>query len=243
MFDISPKWGRIKVWLYVDKIRALKAKKIIWPEDNFGDDMWIMTVDGTHCWIEEPQHPEWSQDREYYSHKYNKAGINYELGISISTQQLIWMNGPFKAGMNDKFVFTEKGLESKLLEIGKKAIGDGGYGGHQEAISAPNRTDSYSVRKFKSRALLRHETFNGRTKRFHSINSRFRHGPQQFAKCFEAICVICQYMIENNEPLFDVLIEDILEENENSEDESEFDCSDASSGDDGKSTSSAGESN
>jgi hypothetical protein len=57
MFDISSKWGRDKVWYYVEKIQALKAQKIVWPDDNFGDDIWVLTVDGTHCWLREPQHP------------------------------------------------------------------------------------------------------------------------------------------------------------------------------------------
>ena len=48
---------------YVNKIQQLKAAKVFWPEDNFGDDLWEITVDGVHFWIEEPQHPTWSQDR------------------------------------------------------------------------------------------------------------------------------------------------------------------------------------
>ena len=42
--------------------------------------------------------------------KFNKAGVNYELGISISESRLVWMNGPFKAGTNDAMVFNTKGL-------------------------------------------------------------------------------------------------------------------------------------
>ena len=90
------------------------------------DGIWDLTVDGTHCWIREPQHPVWSQDPEWYSHKFNKGGINYELGISISQNILVWMNGPFKAGLNDITNFTNKGLKEKLRANGKKAIGDGG---------------------------------------------------------------------------------------------------------------------
>jgi hypothetical protein len=126
IFDVSKKWGRNKVWFYVEKVQALKAQKIVWPDDNFGDDIWAVTVDGTHCWIREPQHPTWSQDPEYYSHKYNKAGLNYKLAMSISQNRLVWMNGPFKAGMNDITIFTKKGLKEKLRDTGKKAIGDGG---------------------------------------------------------------------------------------------------------------------
>jgi hypothetical protein len=57
IFNISHMWGRNSCWFYIEKVQALKAQKITWPEDNFGDDIWAITVDGTHCWIQEPQHP------------------------------------------------------------------------------------------------------------------------------------------------------------------------------------------
>jgi hypothetical protein len=83
MFNISHMWGQDRCWFYIKRVQALKAQKITWPDNNFGDDIWAITVDGTHCWVQEPQHPSWLQYREYYSHKYNKAGLNYSLGISI----------------------------------------------------------------------------------------------------------------------------------------------------------------
>ena len=211
-FDISLMWGRDWCWFFVEKIQALKNEKIVWPENNFDDDIWVMTVDGTHCWIQEPQHPTWSQDREYFSHKHGKAGLNYELGISLSESKLIWMNGPFKVGMNDVQIFREKGLLDNLLEKGKMAIGDKGYNGHPGFVSTPNPHDPTAVKKFKSRASKRHETFNARIKTFDCLNGRFRHSVKRFASCFEAVCVICQYQIEIDYPLFDLLVEELIEE-------------------------------
>jgi hypothetical protein len=80
-WSISRKTYRKWVKCFAKKIRQLKREKIVWPDD-FGDDIWIITVDGTHCWVNEPMHCTWSQDRKLYSHKYNKAGICYGLGIS-----------------------------------------------------------------------------------------------------------------------------------------------------------------
>jgi hypothetical protein len=211
-WDINSDKGAALVWYYLRKLQALKAEVIVWPDD-FGDDVWIITVDGTHCWIEEPIHPDWSQDRTFYSHKYNKAGVNYELGISIAYPRLVWMNGPFRAGKSDVSIFRDKGLKNKLAAIGKKAIGDRGYDGHPKQCSTYNAHDCRGVRKFKSRALKRHENFNGMTKRFQALSGRFRHGVDQFATVFESICVICQYQIEDDMPLYDVLIEDIMDEN------------------------------
>lgn len=208
-FDMDPKAAREWVWYYCEKIRALKTEKIRWPED-WGTDIWIVTVDGTHCWINEPKHPEFSQDRQYYSHKFAKAGINYELAISIADSRLVWMNGPFKAGSNDGKIFRDGGLRDKLMQIGKKAIGDRGYVGYPNECCTYNAHDRRQVKKFKSRALKRHETFNFMTKRYKCLDGRFRNGPDRFATCFEAVCVICQYETEHNMPLFDVLIKDIM---------------------------------
>ena len=60
-------------------------------------------------------------------------------------------------------------------------------------------------------ALKRHETFNGRTKVFEILWQRFRNDVKtRFPIVFESICVICQYKIEYETPLFDVLVEDLI---------------------------------
>jgi hypothetical protein len=57
--DISHKHGHDAVWYYLEKIQSLKAAKIVWPSDEECEgNTWILSVDGTHCWLEEPQHPE-----------------------------------------------------------------------------------------------------------------------------------------------------------------------------------------
>jgi hypothetical protein len=90
------------------------------------------------------------------------------------------------------------------------AIGDGGCNGHPEEISSTNAHDSKEVKCFKSRALKGHEHFNGYTKAFGCLSSRFRHSTDCFANCFEAVCVICQYQVENGYDLYDILLEDML---------------------------------
>ena len=202
--DTCRDWG----WYYAGKIQQLKHEKIVWPSENT-DDTWIMTVDGTHCWFHEPSHPEFSQDTKYYSHKYNKAGLNYELGMSLTTNRLIWMNGPFPAGKPDRSVFREDGLRDKLRQTKQKAIADAGYHAEEDfdVISSPNNLDSNVVKKFKRRALKRHEKFNGMTKVFKCLNQRFCHNEERFAVAFEAVAVICQYSIEYDKPLYHILVE------------------------------------
>lgn len=211
LFDIDHHKGRDWVWFYVEKIQQLKKEKIVWPADDFGPDIWVLTVDGTHCMIQEPAHPIWSQDRMYFSHKYGKAGVNYELGIALYESKLIWMNGPFRAGESDNRIFKRYGLKAKLNATGKRGIGDGGYTGHPKLLSTPNYHDSEAVKLFKSRALKRHETFNGMTKNFDCLSGRFRHNQDKFALCFEAVCVICQYQCELTDPLYDIIIEGMVD--------------------------------
>lgn len=211
IFDIDLSKGRDWVFFVLEKIRALKAVKIGWPDDNFGSDLWAITVDGTHCWVKEPSHPTWSINSAYFSHKYGKAGVCYELGISLSENKLVWLNGPFPAGKSDLHIFKHKGLKELLREKKKRGIADGGYPGYPDLLSTPNALDSKLIKKFKSRALKRHETFNGMTKNFDCLSVRFRHDVDSFALFFEAVCVICQYRIEHDQPLYDILVEGIFD--------------------------------
>ena len=84
-------------WHFLERVQALKAAKIVWPA-SFGDDIWVVSIDGVDCWTVEYNHEEYAQDPERYSHKYNKAALRYELGLSLNSNKLIWMNGPYKAG-------------------------------------------------------------------------------------------------------------------------------------------------
>jgi hypothetical protein len=214
MFDMNQNDAAKVAWWYIDRIRALKAEKIVWPDDLGKDDeKWIISVDGTHFWIQEPSHPEWSMDTTFYSHKFNKAGLNYELGILLFGG-LIWMNGSFPAATGDITIFVSKGLQDRLEIVKKKAIGDAGYNGHHKYVSTPNSIDTRNVKKFKSRALKRHEKFNGRIKTFDCLTGRFRHNRSKFEACVESVCVILQYDIELGNPLFEILIDDLMGDEE-----------------------------
>ena len=64
---------------------------------------------------------------------------------------------------------------------------------------------------FKSRALKRHESFNDLIKTFECTSGRVRHSKEKFAIAFEAVCVLCQCKIELEVPLFDVLVEAVID--------------------------------
>ena len=164
--------------------------------------VFLLTVDGIHCRIEEPQHATKSKDRSYYSHKFKTAGVDYEIGLSVFDNRLVWINGPMRASRHDITVFRRAGLQA-MIPHGHRIIGDNGYAGEPLIISTPNAHDPSVLRKFKSRARARHESFNGRLKTFKCLEERFRHSLKYHQRVFEATCVICQYQIVNGSPLFD----------------------------------------
>ena len=204
-------------WKIIECISHFVADVIYWPDtwsnpDNPQDDtetIFILTVDGVHCPIEEPTLPSFEQNEKYYSHKYNAAGLDYELGISIFTQRCVWCAGPYPAGKNDISIFKHK-LLPKMQEarnnsaknVQFRAIGDKGYRGVRDFLSVPSSQDTPEVRDFKSRALSRHETFNGRLKNFDCLDVRFRHSIDKHRMCFHAVLVIVQMQLDNGSPLF-----------------------------------------
>ncbi|CAJ1964122.1 unnamed protein product [Cylindrotheca closterium] len=75
--------------------------------------------------------------------------------------------------------------------------------------------DSKQVKKFKSRACLRTEKFNGRLKVFECLSGLFWHKENRFKHCFEAVAVICQYEMVHDKPLYDILIPSVLDDSNN----------------------------
>jgi hypothetical protein len=73
-WHISENTLRRATWYFVKKIGALKPERVVWPEDNFGDDIWALSVDGTHFRTVEPNHPDLPKDKSYFSFKHHCAG-------------------------------------------------------------------------------------------------------------------------------------------------------------------------
>lgn len=199
-------------WRIVKSIQHLKQKKIRWPKEwqadasqntKFGDiPVFIASVDGVHCLIQEPSHGRWSKNPAYYSHKFKKAALAYEIALSVFQNRVVSINGPFPAATNDATMF-KGGLRDKIPP-NRLAIVDNGYKGTDVKASKPNPLDSKELRKFKSRARSRQECFNSRIKTFKCLKDEFRHGESKHKICFEAVVVICQYQLEHGSPLFDV---------------------------------------
>lgn len=182
------------------------VQKIRWPYDdnderNNAGIRLIATVDGVHCRIFEPRLDPGTQ---WYSHKVNGPALGYELAVDMHSNQLVWINGPFPAGESDITVFRKPdGLKDKIPH-GKKVVADKGYRGEPDKISVPNTHDSLIASDYKKRARSRHETFNQRIKSFNIMKEQFRHGVARHQIAFEVVCILIQYDIENDHPLFQI---------------------------------------
>ena len=148
-------------------------------------------MDGTDCEIQEPT----DFDPTYYSHKFNKAGLRYELAVSIQTGWIVWVNGPFRCGSYpDANIFLNEGLLDEL-PLNERVEVDGGYRGHR-AFSGPNDTNgSPEWGKMKAEARARHETINGRLKRFAILSTTYRGDRDNHGLFFYAVAAIVQFDI------------------------------------------------
>ena len=195
------------------EIQGLKEKKVVWG-DWEEDEIFIGSVDGVNCRIQEVRKDPGSKWFDYKSHG---AGVGYELGISIRSGNLIWIRGPFTASTHDVTKLRGEEEHAPLLgppppaqclkdkiEGNQRFVGDAGYRGEPTKISITRPDDSDEVKHFKARVKSRHETFNARIKSFLVLAMPFRHDISQHKQCFESVCLAVQYDIENGHPLFQV---------------------------------------
>jgi DDE superfamily endonuclease len=162
----------------------------------------LISVDGTDCPVKEPR----PFDPKIFSEKLNGPGLKYEIGVSIQTCDIVWINGPFKAGRPDKTIFLEDGLKAALCEDECVEV-DRGYRG-DGALMNPDVSQSRKDRIQKGNVRARHEIVNGRLKSFRILSDVFRTtGEDLFNKhglAFRAVAVIVQLGFELHGHLYDV---------------------------------------
>ena len=197
------------LWKWIMKFAALKEKKIVWDArlDHPDSEKFAVSVDGVDFWTTEKAHPTFNMDKGNCSHKFNKCAAKYEIVLSVFESKCVSINGPFRGGESDLNIFIDKTKE-KLVQSGKIAIVDKGYRSkiaeENALMSFPDKMDRQELSNFKSRARLRHESFNGRLKAFGCLSKRFSHGFEKHKHALEAVVVIVQYQMELGSPLFAV---------------------------------------
>ena len=101
-FDLTEKTARKQIWKYVCSTQALKGQKILWPDFEAFDRMFILSVDGVHCRISEQRR---NPDRRWVSYKLKKPALAYEIGLALHEDKCVWVRGPFKGGTKDPAMF------------------------------------------------------------------------------------------------------------------------------------------
>ena len=149
--------------------------------------------------IEEPRK---FPDRKWYSHKFHGPALTYQIVLSVHESKVLSIIGPYPAGNTDIIVFRKGGGIKELIPHGTRLIGDRGYAGEPEKISAPNEHDTLRATQFKGRVRSRHETFNGRLNDFNVLDQAYRHSGRQpvvsdiyddHKQVFESVCILVQY--------------------------------------------------
>ena len=160
----------------------------------------LVTVDGTDFWICEPK----PFAKDFYSHKFAKAGLRYEVGVCIQTGLIVWINGPFAAGKyNDITIFRSK-MIYELLDW-EMVEADQGYVGQPNKIRVKYELGA-SENQFeaKARARARGETINGRFKNFCILTDRYRHKISMHSYVLCAVAVLTQISLTTVSPAFKV---------------------------------------
>jgi hypothetical protein len=206
VFGINEKYAS-GVWVWIEKISGLSEKVIKWNrslDDPTEPDLAI-SIDGTDNKRWELKHPTMPLNRKIYSKKFNHGASKWQIVLDVHKPKCVGVYGPCRGGLHDQTMLKESGILEKLKK-GKLAIVDRGYikKANRHKLSWPNDHDSKAVNNFKSRARMRHETFNGRLKNFAICSCPFRHSQKKHGIAFLAVVVTVQYQMDNGNPIFSV---------------------------------------
>lgn len=143
--------------------------------------------------------------KPFFSHKFKKSALRYEVGVGIKSGDICWWWGPFEPGIwNDNMIFQSALVHE--LEEGERVETDAGYkASAPEHVKCPGTVMSdLGNKEMSDRVRARHETVNKRLKQFKILSNPYRHAIVDHQKVFAAIAVLTQLCFENGEPLFPV---------------------------------------
>ena len=157
----------------------------------------LVSVDGTDFRI--PQH-----GRKFYSHKFKKSGLRYEVALCIMTGDIVWINGPYEPGIWPDIKIFRDSLMSHLGRNERVEADDGYLGEHPQHVKCPagfgNRKEN---EKMQQRVRNRQESINNRFKFWGILAQEFRHDIADHGDVFRTVAVISQLEINQGERLFD----------------------------------------
>ena len=144
----------------------------------------LITVDGTDFLVQEPS----PFDPDYFSHKFDHAGLRYEVGICIKTGWIVWVNGPFPCGAWPDLRIARSSLHY-MLDAGEMYVADGGYTDDYGYSINPDGTHSFEQRQYAT-ARARHEQVNSCFKTYNCMRVMWRHDREKHGIVFYAVATI-----------------------------------------------------
>ena len=109
----------------------------------------LVIADGTDFWICEPK----PFAKDFYSHKFVKAGLHYEVGVCIQTGLIVWINGPFVVGKYNDITNFQSKMIYELLDW-EMVEADQGYVGQPNKIHVKYEL-GVSENQFEAKARAR----------------------------------------------------------------------------------------
>ena len=199
------------VWFYVREIQALEDTVIVWDHrktNDRGDDC-LVSVDCIDCQfqqilIDHPTIPgKKIVNKALYSHKFHGPALRYEVAVSLLSNDIVWINGPFCPGdWNDIEIFRLQLINQ--LEYGERVEADNGYVGEAPKfvvcpLSCITKNESLPMMR---RVEGRHEGLNRHIKNWKCINGHFEVRGSAMAKMekhgslFRACAVVKQVSMQ-----------------------------------------------
>ena len=152
----------------------------------------MLSVDGTDERIPE-------RGRDWYSHKFKKSGLRYEVAVSIKSGDICWISGPHQPGLwNDVEIFRSSLVT--FLDPGERVEADDGYIGEAPLrVKCPMCVTCPQERKNMMKLVRnRQETCNKRLKQWNILVHTFRHNITDHRDVFASVCVIWQSTMANH---------------------------------------------
>jgi DDE superfamily endonuclease len=169
----------------------------------------LVSVDGTHFHVKQPT--DFSVAKRFFSYKFKKPALSYEVALCIQTGSIVWINGPFPGTYHDITIFRTSLLSH--LDRGERVEADDGYIGEApEHVKCPmSFANPLETTKMQQQVRSRQETVNARFKDWGCLQQKFRHDLLKHSNCFRSVAVITQLSIEAGEKLFQVVYSDDIE--------------------------------
>ncbi len=134
--------------------------------------------------MHEPKDKDLLINKKWYLYKFNGAGLNYKLGITVFGSKLIWMKGPMPASDHDATAFKSE-LQGKIPG-GKMVIADSVYSACNQ-VETPRTQKTPEVQEFMHQAQAWHESFNAKLKNFSAWAIAFVMALKTMAVCLKQL--------------------------------------------------------